>query len=346
MASRFCDSFEHYTTAQQMARKWTLTSAATIVGGRNGRCAQLGPGSSILKTLTPQTGWTVGWAYQFPGLGGFGQGVLYSCGAIGGGHALATLATLTLEQDGTLSLYGGNASGTLIGHTTFSLSTQIWFYIEVQTSFSGTTPISVTATLKVNGNQLLTGTASTGINAADIIGGSFSGANWHDFGTTNGLAAQLIDDLYIVDGTGAINNTFLGDMKIFALYAASDTATIQWTPSAAGTHFSLVNEAPPDDDTTYVKSNTLNQIDLYNWQPLSAFTGTIPFVHYNLCVRKDDEGTRSFQPVVSGVAQTTTFYPSDEYNYFLLALDKDPATGLAWTVAQFNVDQHGIKLIS
>lgn len=341
MASRFCDSFEHYDSAHARC-KWTNSGPAIQGGGRNGNCGVLGAGAGILKTLTPQTSWTVGWAYLTPAKG---QGYIYQTGVIDTGHNQVALASLYLEQDNTFTVYAGN---TVIAHTTFAIQLNIWYYLEFQVTFSGSSPISATCTFRVNGNQLVSGTASTGSNATNVIGGVFSGSNWHSFSATNALASQLIDDLYIVDGTGATNTTFLGDVKILALYSAADTATVQWTTSSGSAHWSLVNETPPDDDSTYVKTNTVNNIDSYTPQTLAGFTGTIPFVHFLLLARKDDEGTRSFKHTVDSTppAVATEFFPSDEYTYYHIAMDVDPTTTVAWTVTSFNARKFGIKLIS
>ena len=70
------------------------------------------------------------------------------------------------------------------------------------------------------------------------------------------------------------NNDFLGNVKVVPLFPSGDTATLQWTPSTAGTHYTLVNETKDNDDTSYVEDATSGQVDLWNYQAAPSL-GTI-----------------------------------------------------------------------
>lgn len=46
-----------------------------------------------------------------------------------------------------------------------------------------------------------------------------------------GQIASWLDDLFVRDGTGSTNNTFLGDRRVATLFANADTPVAGWTPS-------------------------------------------------------------------------------------------------------------------
>lgn len=341
MALRFGDSFEPYASGN-LLQMWTLGSGSIIPGGRNGQGLQVGAGASIQKTLDYQSTWILGFAVNF-GTVGFNTSLCFF-GAPFTSHVGATLAVVTIENDGTVSAYGGtthligNSAGTLVLHA------NTWYYFEVKVTYSGSSPISVTTVVKVNGQTIINGTAITGINSTDLI---IQDAKSDYFGISglSGFGNTIFDDVYICDGTGIVNNDFLGDIKILAVYPITDETT-QWTPIGGVSHFSLVNEHPPDDDTTYIESNTVGQIDDFLFQPISTFSGTVPGVLYSIYARKDDEGTRSIKHTVSGAPPVGVpeIFLSDLYVYTKVPFDTDPDGG-GWTVGAFNVKHFGVKLI-
>jgi hypothetical protein len=70
------------------------------------------------------------------------------------------------------------------------------------------------------------------------------------FGITNhtgtGMTMQW-DDIALNDSTGSVNNTLVGNQKIYALFPASDNARGNWTAGGAGTTnlWEAVNNTPP-----------------------------------------------------------------------------------------------------
>lgn len=79
-----------------------------------------------------------------------------------------------------------------------------------------------------------------------------------------------------VDGTTADPttyvdfSTFLGAVKVEAVFPYVDATPLQWTPSVAGTHFSLI-DSPVSDDSTSVTTAVVSNIDQYAYaSPLLA----------------------------------------------------------------------------
>lgn len=125
-------------------------------------------------------------------------------------------------------------------------------------------------------------------------------ANYHTFSAMpSGVGSCYLDDVYICDKSGGVNDTFLGDIKIGCIFPRQDVTT-GWTPSTGTTHFSLVNEHVPDDDSTYVFTNSASAIDSYYFDNVSSFSGQIQGAQISFFARKNDEGSRAFRDVANG----------------------------------------------
>ena len=344
MALKFVDSVEHYDTAH-LLKKWTIGGGGVVAGGRNGQGIQLVAGTPfLLKTLDYESTWIIGFAAKFSVIGPVTS--LCFLGAPLVTHVGTTLAQLTVEADGTVSLYGGttnlvgNSAGTLVLHDS------TWYYFEVKVIYSGASPINIHGTVRVNGQTIIDAAGvSTGINSTQLIIQAAK-SDYFGFSPQIGSGNITFDDIYVCDGTGSTNNDFIGDVKILAVYPRLDNTT-QWSGGATP-QFSLVNEHIPDDDTTYISSSTANQISDFFFDMISSFTGTVPGVQYLIYARKDDEGTRSIKHTVDGAPPmgVPEEFLADLYVYYHIPFDTDPIANAAWTVANFNSRKFGVKLIS
>lgn len=90
---------------------------------------------------------------------------------------------------------------------------------------------------------------------------------------TAGSGSQIVlhaDDLYMLDGNpvsytnGSASNNIerIGKCNTLTRYPTAD-AGVQMVPLSGANNFSMVNQATPDGDTTYVSSNTPNATDFY-----------------------------------------------------------------------------------
>lgn len=347
MSLRFCDSFDHYLSGD-IGAKWTNFSGVAIdtAGGRHG--AAISGNGNLFKTLDMQGTWAVGFAAKNVGVTG-GASAVYTMQALGTNGNVNTIVTIFKNVDGSLSVVSAN--NTVIGNSPAYDWTTSYHYVELLTTLSGTATITATCTLRVNTETVITGNATTGVSTPAIQGGAPK-ANVHLFSPrTNGD----IDDLYINDGQGTNNNSFMGDVRIQCVYPNGDN-TVNWTATTTGTtttHFTCVNELTPDGDNSYVFSTATSSIELYDWQDISAFTGTVKGVQYLVYARKDAEGARVIN-MLEGTSGTNTLtnatttktdlYLNDEYDYHHVALDTSPSTGTNWTVAGFNGDRFGYRV--
>lgn len=335
----FIDSFDHYT---DLTTKWTNSFAAGIQSniGRNGAGCLITAGGFISKTLSLQSNISIGFAYKLnPGQGNMG-GLVYTLEAINTSGSTSTLCQVLVFADGTFGLYAGN--NTLIDNPqTFVCTPGKWMFVEINVQLSGSTPIQVQMTLKVNGNVLTNAISKpSNVNSGSLLCNSAKG-NYHTIHSAVGNGNVIVDDLYVT-----IGSTFLGDNAIFCIYPRQDV-TIGCKPNIGATRYNLIKEHPPDDDTTYIYSNTLNDLYTAFFDTVPPLTGPIKMAQLSIYARKDDEGSRAIVDAVHGgsFVGSNNFYLGDTYYYHTFPYDNDPSTGNPWTPAIVNAQDFGVKLI-
>jgi hypothetical protein len=358
MAMDFIDSMSHsgFGGSQiPVSRKWTGFTNASYVNTPVRRSGQvvIAVTGSISKTLSYKANRYLGFAYQVPN----GSSTANLCNFGSGG---VNLCSLNMQADNTLSIDLNGGSGQIYnsGAQGLIFTFDMYHYVELQCVLSGGSPISCTCTLYVDG-QLWASAVSgaTGVNASSLLANS-TFMNQITIGAANGgINTAWVCDLYCLNSdTTDVNShattlhTFLGDVAVDALVPVADVS-VAWSPFPSGTSptFPLIAEIPPDDDTTYIFSDTIGQVATYNFQPLSGFIGTIFGAQLLLYAKKDAEGTRSIAGLVGGTVVKDTYgntpsYLDDYYDYYIYPLDSD--NGTAWTPAIYNAENFGVDLSS
>jgi hypothetical protein len=131
------------------------------------------------------------------------------------------------------------------------------------------------------------------------------------------------------------------------VYANADGAHSQFGVSSGSAHYSLINEATPDGDTSYVTDSTPGHYDTYVFDDIDS-GATVYGVQLNLYARKDDAGTRQIAPVIrhSGTDHDgTTVTLGTSYGFTRELHDKDP-TGTDWTPSTVNANEYGVKEVA
>ena len=353
MAVEFLDGFAHYVTTN-MSQKWTFPSGtitSSPPAGRVGPGLLLPVGGNAGITLSHQSGWVNGFAAYFNGSPATYNGFVYNAS-----HAGQTeLLRVRIESDATLSLVTGNNSVLIANSSPFSLHDNTWYYLEIKHNYSGSTSsnIQTTATLRVDGAVRASGTGTCGFNTTGLLLQTPT-VNAHGVANPVVNGNTYIKDLYIFDQSGSNTNDFAGDCT-FVFVVPDGDVTTQWDLSSGSVSFSLVNEVPPDGDTSYVQSSNSSTAinsatDNFTWQDIPAFTGTIVAVQYLGFLRKTGEGKKSVKLTVGPTGAFTQvsdeFFLNDNYLYYRLPLGTDPNTGIGWTRTGFNATDFGIEVIS
>lgn len=336
----FKDSFERYDVGNAtgalldnlLARYTQISGAPEIITtGRNGQAIRVN-NASFSKALAHSSRWVIGFAYrrnQPP----TGNSEIYQLA-----NNTNQMCRLIQDGDGTLSLRAGNT--TVIGVTTRAVNDDRWYYIELDMTVGGGSPVTMTAELRINGNVEASGNGSTGFNSTDNLSQDATG-NFHIFDGIPGLSVSCdFDDLYIKNEAG-----YEGDPKVIPAYPSGDGGTVQWTPQSGTSHFAMV-DTHPVDLTKWVETTATNSIDL--WSFVLPNSGPIVAINFSVLARKDDEGTKSFKIVCGPTgadALSDEFFVSDVTpEYYEFSLKTNPTTGTAWVPG--GTITAGIKLIS
>ena len=196
----------------------------------------------------------------------------------------------------------------------------VWQYIELKYSPGiGTSYLEVrvdgVAVVSVTNERLITAGASALVNMIDLPG--------------NDVRDHYIDDLYICSTSGSNFNDFLGDCVVHSLVPVSDAGPNQMTQvnGVGGSHFSNVAELPPDDDATYLSSNTSGQKEQFTLSTITADVLQVLAVQLNTTARKQAPGFGSYKSfiVTGGVeADSGSYSAALEYIQTHYVLEAQP----------------------
>jgi len=265
----------------------------------------------------------------------FGARLLWTSGYI----------TLTMTALGELVL---KQLGTVLGTTDPDIITiNTWHYIEV---------------CIVKKNSLIEGDMSLRIDGVEVIAvaAGLDSLSSLDTPWTPGMTFEgrtgyiwMYDDMYVCDETGSICNTFLGDVKVAAIFPDGNGNQSDFVGSDADStdNYLHVDENPDmDDDTSYVESDTAGDIDLYTFDDLPAEVGIVHGLQIRSMCSKDVPG---HEKVVRSVCRSGgTNYTGDDrgaplgYAPMEQLLEEDPDTSARWLKAGIDSAEFGIKLQS
>ena len=263
-----------------------------------------------------------------------------------------TQVGLKVRSDGSISVHaGGNTSATLLGQTAAG--------VIVAAGTSGTGADYKMIELEV---VCATGTGgSIKVRVADVEVLNVTGLNTAPSGgaqinrfslivCASGSMNERIDDFYINDDTGsAPENTFFGEA--FVVESAIPTGngnSSQWVGSDGNStdNYLLVDDTG-NDDTDYVKSGTLNDLDTYALGNLSNATGTVIGMNHYMVARKDDVATRT---IASAIRTNSADYVGSNktmtgtYATYIENRLLNPDTSLRFTISEVNALEAGQKV--
>lgn len=243
-------------------------------------------------------------------------------------------------NNGKLAVYappiapGALNPGTLKATGTTPIVSGQYYYVEMELTIgvAGRVKVYLDGILEVDSGVYDTLRTLSGDVYGFFLGCPGAGSNVH------------FCDLYVGD-------TLLGPQRVSTPVAISDGFLSQWTPSAGVTHFNLINEEPPDGDTSYVSSATPGQIDLYNFAGLAYTPANVFGAQVSFYARKDDVAARQIAAEVrSGganfVGSTLPLLTTSYVDSLLQCFNTDPNTGVPWTPAGIASAQFGVNLIA
>lgn len=226
-----------------------------------------------------------------------------------------------------------------------TLSTNTWYLVELKIDTS--TLSSTVVEGKIDGTSFASGT----INLANHVNRFTWGVQ------TSATADFYFDDVAVNSNSGSFQNSWPGSGKIIHLKPNAAGDNSDWSDD-----YTFVDEVTPDDGTSLVSSNTLDQIDDHNLE-LPAVLGTSDTINVvQVGVRFNGAGASANASFVlrikasaSGtVEESGAITPSNTTwvtnaaaaprNYSLTLYDLPGASTTAWTKADLETAQIGYRL--
>lgn len=357
MTLLFCDGFDLDDSLAAATSKWGTGSnggggfAAT--GGMSFATGRTGTGRSIVYNYSAFNGNDSSPSLQFRMNASsstvfLGFAYNYSSGENRFFHLLDSAGgiQLSVSLNGTLNpqVNLGNG-GTLLCTSSTPVTINLWTFIELGIVID---PTVGSITIKQNGVTTGTFSGNTRATANSNVQYMFLGSI-NASPSTGGIFSY--DDFYLCNAAGSVNNTFLGDIRIFGILPNAVGTNTVWTRvGGAASNWQSVNEHPPDNDTTAVKSSTINQIDTYNFTDLPSNTSSVLAVASYFSARKDDAGSRVITCRVRS-AGTEADAPGSvllnlTYTMSGQIMEVNPVSTTAWTVSDVNNAEFGPRLVS
>lgn len=339
MALLWMDSFDHYATMTRKYDSASLSQGGVLAAnGRNGTnsfhvSANVSGGCSVVKLLGgTQATLIAGFALRRNGDPGKNV-VLFR-------FREGTTNHIDLRMNTSFQLFF-TRNGTAVGSAgTTVLSQAVYYYIEVKVfshDTTGTVEAHINGAAEISSTGLDTRNAGTPKLDTIVVGED----------TQNTGSSWDIDDLYVLDTTGsAPTNTFLGDSRVYASLPSGAGTTTQFTPST-GSNYQNVDEATPDDDTTYNVDSTAGHKDTFAMADLPSSAATVYATQELTLARKDDAGTRTLRQVIrSGGTdyEGSDVAVPDGYNYARAIRETNPNTAAAWSGAEIDAMEAGYKV--
>lgn len=248
----------------------------------------------------------------------------------------ANAINITLDCS-SVGILGCKIRNGAVYYSTGYALTPSWCYIEVKTKIHDTSGYVI---IRVDGTEVLNVS-----NIDTCINSSYPNIYIIEF---TGAPYSVIDDLYVCDTTGTKNNDFLGDVKVLTLFPQRNGSINNFTPVGDTINYKCVDENPPDNDTTYVTSSGVGNIDLYGFY-VPVASGQVLGAKLNVYDRKDDSGTRMIKLLSvfnSLQEESESFSCSDTYIYHSKIFENRPTTSDEWSLNDFNTAEFGVKIVA
>jgi len=372
MTLRHIDGFEGQRDTGLFARSYASTSGSisSLAGQRIGNA--IASNNIILRTFdlldgaADQNVWVIGFAFRATSTGWSNSATTHPYFAFRN----ASGEQIRLEIAPSVQSFpgGGNYKLRVVrGSTTLATSVQTfnganadgaWTYFEFKVTVRTGTSGSFSARYhdKKHKNQMVTwDAANTGVNTANQ---GADGADRAEISLSNNNTVTLaLDNIYILDGVGSVNNDMLGEVEIEALDVSGTGDTNEWVLNGGAVSLedawneSAIVQSTPEDDSR-ASSSVVGDISLATLtNPTYLRNVTIVGTQMRLFCRMEASGTRDIQhfyrKTTGTPAQVGTKITTLSSTSIVCSTDTqetDPNTAAAWLAADLDGLQIGVEL--
>nr|CAX84104.1 uncharacterized protein [uncultured bacterium] len=328
---RLIEGFDACSDDAKYLGKWTAIAASASMASSGGRFNSgylaLTSASTFSRAFDPQPTWVVGFARMT-------TPTLHPCDILVFADGASEQIVIRNDAAGAIAIDRGSTQ--LVLSNGGIITPETWAFFEIKVTIADT---GGSVLVRINGAEVVA------IDNADTKATANASANTITFGGSgNAVAYARYDDIYILDGTGTIND-FQGDCRVRTLLPAADD-TVQFARSTGAYNYANVDDANPDDDATWNESGTPGDKDLLAFNDLPANPGTIKCIQVSVRARKDDAGARSLRTKVNSggtEANGAANALGSTYLYYADVFATDPASGAAWAEAAVNSSSYGYE---
>jgi hypothetical protein len=341
MALVFLEGFDGALSNTQLLKKWgTFTSVTLQASGRNGGGnAFWGFGTQAEHPIQPTKTCIVGLAVNPLGpLTGIINLIEW------GDPQSSVQCRLRINTNGTIEVLRSGI--TTLGTSVATIITDAYTYLEAKLFCHNSLG---TCEVRLDNAVVLTigptDTQGSGVSS-DIVSVDFGG---------NTGAGVRVDDLYIADDSGSINNDFLGDCRVDTLAPTTDAVAEFDTATPSANHFENVDDEPIDEDTSYNETPTNGDREIYarSTLPVHPLPSVVLAVQPWAYIKKQNDSgdvlVRQLVQPITTIYNQTSQGPSAE-NWMVLhdnqeILELNPETGLQWLESEVNASKFGVEVI-
>ena len=338
MSLIFFDGFDQYSTYADMESigGWATYNNPTIVdtfravGSKCLRLEGVGSTSSARIFFPNQVGNTVffGFAYKIEGNGDFDSYAFH----FGGGGIEAANYQIYIKWDSgsgnrRFTAYTAEANTLVAQGAIGSVDPAIEHLIQFKVKIAATGGII---------EMLIDGTTHFSYTG-DVQNSANTALEWVYFAYPAGVRSNYIDDLWICNDQGTINNTYLGNRFSKIIHPTSDDVK-QLSVNIGANNFAAIDDlvGSPDGDNTYIFGAIPGDKDTFGLNTITSL-GIISGVRLITNARKDSSDARS---VKAGIKigtneQQVTHTLSETYQAFIDYFETSDGTN---RITQSNID--------
>lgn len=345
------EGFELVKTTVELAARYTnvVSSGITFDAGRIFGTSLKADHTALQKWRTPalapaQTTFVTGFGFKATRVAD--NVPLVTCYTAAGLIHVSFEVVENSASDFVIKAYRDGGGSKVLLATTSVLPYDAWLYLELLAIISNT---GGKIRIKSNGSDVVNTAANL-----DTQTGSVTAFDTLEFSLQARSAGQFcwIDDSYVLDISGTVNNNFLGDQITEGLLPVDDGDESEWTPNAGVDHFAAVDDATEaDGDSSYLAASVNDRRELFRFGPLTTIGDNISGVQRMLTARLTVAGSRNVRHVYLDAADAEALGPTKavaatSYAQVNLVEGVQPDSGVAWTPDDINSGQFGFETVA
>jgi len=230
---------------------------------------------------------------------------------------------LRLYVNASQKLEARGAGAAIWATGTTTLKVGVYYYIELKLLVANSSGIF---DCRINGLSEFTFSGDTQVAATNEVKQLWFGNE------SNSNCSWRLDDVYVLDTTGTLNNTYLGEQRAELIYPTSDS-TVAFSHNTGASNWDAINDVvgAADDDTTYVLGTT-GQKDEYGLANLAS-VNTVAGVKVMTRASRDDINAVNLKTgIKSGTTnQQVTHAVTVGYTNFVDIFETSDGAGTAFT---------------